>query len=149
VPDRPQFEYVGKRTPERAWRIVEAMIKLSPHHYKAFFQGYKAANRYWEAPDGKRYWGSFFELDRWDAADRHGLRRKDEGGHAVKDWDGPRWAPNGAGYYHPGPKGKWWPSPKFFAGGYEACLACGKPPQDILALVGADTYKVVDQTASG
>ena len=44
------------RSPEGAWYVVEAMIRLSPNRYRAFFRGYQSANRYWEAPDGMRYW---------------------------------------------------------------------------------------------
>ena len=29
----------------------------------------------------------------------------------------------------PGPHGKWWPSPRFFAAGHEPCRACSKPPR--------------------
>lgn len=75
----------------------------------------QSANRYWEAPDGYRYWRGRVELDRWYAADAEGLRRRDEDAHAIKDWDGPPWAPNGAGSYVQSANGKWWPSAKFFA----------------------------------
>jgi hypothetical protein len=123
-----EYAILGK-SPEEAWYVVEAMIRLSPKSYSAFFRGYERANRYWEAPDGRRYWRSRFEIDRWDASETEGLRRLDEGAHAVKDGDGPRWAPNGAGYYLPEPgTRRWWPSPKFFADGLEPCRACSKPP---------------------
>lgn len=105
---------------------------MTVNAYRAFFRGYQSANRYWEAPDGQRYWRSRFEIDRWHASDLEGLRRRDEGAHAIKDWDGPRWAPNGSGYYVEGKPGTWWPSAKFFAEGYEACRACQKPPHDLL-----------------
>ena len=147
-PFMPHEYAILSRSPEEAWYLVEAMIRLSPTSYRAFFRGYKSANRYWEAPDGRRYWRSRFEIDRWDAADTDGLRRRDEGAHAIKDWDGPAWAPNGEGHYLPAPRNKWWPSPKFFAAGYEACLGCRRPPADVLALVGADVYRVVDPSAA-
>lgn len=127
-PFMPHEYAILRKSPEQDWYVVEAMIRLSPTSYRAFFRGYPSTNRYWEAPDGRRYWRSRFELDRSDASDTEGLRRRDEGVHAIKDWDGPRWAPNGAGYYVPSADGKWWPSTKFFAEGYEPCRACRKPP---------------------
>jgi hypothetical protein len=63
-----EYAIVGK-SPEQAWYVVEAMIRLSPHAYRAFFRGYRSANRYWEAPDGRRYWRGRFEMDRRDASD--------------------------------------------------------------------------------
>ena len=125
-----EYAILGK-SPEQAWYVVEAMIRLSPHAYRAFFRGYQAANRYWEAPDGRRYWRGRFEIDRWDASDAEGLRRRDEGAHAIKDWDGPPWAPNETGYYVQGSDGRWWPSARFFAEGYEPCRACQKRPPDL------------------
>lgn len=123
-----EYSILGK-SPEQAWYVLEAMIRLSPRAYRAFFRGYQSANKYWEAPDGRRYWRSKFEIDRWDSADTEGLRRRDEGAHAIKDWDGPRWAPNGAGYYLPQPgTTRWWPSPKFFAEGLEPCRWCSRAP---------------------
>lgn len=130
-PFMPHEYAILSRSPEHPWYVVEGMIRLSPTSYRAFFRGYPRTNRYWEAPDGRRYWRSRFELDRWDASDASGLRRRDEGAHAIKGWDGPPWAPHGAGYYVPGPKGKWWPSAKFFADGYEPCKACRNPPAEL------------------
>jgi hypothetical protein len=127
-PFMPHEYAILSRSPEHPWYVVEAMIRLSPTSYRTFFRGYPRANRYWEAPDGRRYWRSRFELDRWDASDVSGLRRRDEGAHPIKDWDGPPWATNASGYYIPGPKGKWWPSAKFFVDGYEPCRACRNPP---------------------
>jgi hypothetical protein len=130
-PFMPHEYAILRRSPEQAWYIVEAMIRLSPKGYRAFFRGYQSANRYWDAPDGRRYWRGRFEIDRWDASDTGGLRRRDEGAHAMKEWDGPRWAPNGAGYYLQSSNGKWWPSPKFLAEGYEPCRACRNLPSDL------------------
>lgn len=126
-----EYAILGK-APEQAWFVVEAMIRLSPSSYRAYFRGYQATNRYWEAPDGMRYWRSRFELDRWHSADREGLRRRDDGAKPIKDWDGPRWAPNGAGPYLQSSNGKWWPSSKFFADGYLPCKACRNPPPEIV-----------------
>lgn len=130
-PFMPHEYAILDKSPEQDWYVLEAMIRLSPASYRAFFRGYQSANRYWEAPDGRRYWRGRFELDRWDAADTDGLRHRDEGAQAIKDWDGPPWSPNAAGYYVRGPRGKWWPSPKFFAEGYEPCRACRNPPADL------------------
>ena len=125
-----EYSILGK-SPEQAWYVLESMIRLSPKSYRAFFRGYQSANKYWEAPDGRRYWRGRFEIDRWDAADTTGLHRRDEGAHAIKDWNGPPHAPNGAGYYVRGSDGKWWPSEKFFADGFEACRGCRRPPADV------------------
>lgn len=127
-PFMPHEYAILRNSPEQAWFVVEAMIRLSPKGYRAFFRGYQSANRYWEAPDGRRYWRGRFEIDRWDSSDTTGLRRRDQDAHAIEDWDGPPWAPDGAGYYAQSSDGKWWPSAKFFAEGYEPCRACRKPP---------------------
>jgi hypothetical protein len=130
-PFMPHEYAILRNSPEQAWYVVEAMTRLSPNAYRAFFRGYQSANRYWEAPDGQRYWRSRFELDRWSAADTEGLRRRDEGAHAIKDWRGPRWAPNSSGYYVEGSPGTWWPSAKFFAEGYQPCRACQRRPRNL------------------
>ena len=127
-PFMPHEYAILNKSPEQAWFVVESIIRRSPNSYRAFFRGYQSANRYWEAPDGRRYWRGKFEIDRWDASDTTGLRRRDEDAHAIKVWNAPPWAPNDAGFYVPGPGGKWWPSDKFFAEGNEACRACRKPP---------------------
>jgi hypothetical protein len=147
-PFMPHEYAIRGKSPEQAWNLLEAMIRLSPNSYRAFFRGYERANRYWDAPDGRRYWRSRFEIDRWDASDTEGLRRVDDGAHAIKDWDGPRWAPSGAGYYVEGRPGQWWPSPNFFAEGLEPCRACRNPPAEILGQVGADAYRVVDPSSA-
>ena len=122
-PFMPHEYAIRSKSPEQAWYVVEAMVRLSPKAYRAFFRGYQSTNRYWPAPDGQRYWRSRFELDRWYAADTDGLRLKDEGAHGIKDWDGPGWAPNGGGYYKRSPR-MWRPSAKFFDEGYAPCKGC-------------------------
>jgi hypothetical protein len=106
-PFMPHEYAILSTPPDQAWVVVEAMIRLSPRAYRAFFSGYQRPNRYWDAPDSRRYWRPRFEIDRWDASDAEGLRRRDEGARAIKDWDGPRWAPSGAGYYVEDPPGRW------------------------------------------
>lgn len=131
-PFMPHEYAILAKGPEQAWFVVEAMIRLSPSSHRAYFRGYQTTNRYWDAPDGMRYWRSRFELDRWHSTDSEGLRwRKDEA-KPIKDWDGPPWAPNGAGFYLQSANGKWWPSPRFFAAGYKPCKACLKPPPEIV-----------------
>lgn len=100
----PHEYAILSKSPDPAWYVVEAMIRLSPKAFRAFFRGYQSANRYWTAPDGRRYWRSRFEIDRWDASDNTGLRRRDDGAHAIKNWDGPPWAPKDGSYYVPGPR---------------------------------------------
>ena len=130
-PFMPHEYAIRSSSPEQAWYVVEAMTRLSPNTYRAFFRGYPSTNLYWPAPDGRRYWRSRFEIDRWDAADTTDLRLKDEGAHAIKDWDGPRWAPNGGGYYVEASPGRWWPSRKFFDEGYEPCKWCQRRPKNL------------------
>jgi hypothetical protein len=84
------------RSPTDAWFALEAMVRLNPDSYRAFFRGYPRPNRYWDAPDGLRYWRGRFELDRCNPDSVEPPRRVDDGAKASKDWDGPPWAPNGS-----------------------------------------------------
>ena len=75
------------------------LLASNPDSFRAYFRGYQSANRYWDAPDGLRYWrGSKFEIDRGQP-DGAGLRRVDAGAKRAKDWDGPPYAPDGIGLY--------------------------------------------------
>ena len=54
--------------------------------YRAYFRGYQSPMRYWEAPDGRRYWLKFMINRCWpDSVER--LRRVDEGATAITDWE--------------------------------------------------------------
>ena len=55
-PFMPHEYAIRGKSPLDAWDLLDAMICLSPKSYRAFFRGYGRANRYWEAPDGRRYW---------------------------------------------------------------------------------------------
>ena len=100
------------------------LLARNPDSFRAYFRGYQSANRYWDAPDGLRYWrGSKFEIDRGQPDDA-GLRRVAEGAKAAKDWDGPPFAPDGIGLYEQDEKGRWWPTEAALASGYQPCPSC-------------------------
>ena len=45
------------RSEALAYHVVEHMLKAAnPDTYRAYFRGYRSPNRYWDAPDGQRYW---------------------------------------------------------------------------------------------
>lgn len=43
-----EYAILGK-SPDDSWFILDAMIRVSPKSYRAFFRGYERSNRYWEA----------------------------------------------------------------------------------------------------
>lgn len=114
------------RSPESAWFALEAMVRWSPDSYRAYFRGYQTTNRYWDAPDGMRYWRTRFELNRCKPESVEPLRRRDEGAKPIRDWEGPPWAPDGSGLYAKEPDGKWWP--RFEGTDMKPCRACQRPP---------------------
>jgi hypothetical protein len=90
-----------------AYAVVERMLKASnPESYRAYFRGYQTPNRYWEAPDGRRYWLTKFMINRCWPDSVEPLRRVDQGAKPIKDWDGPRWAPSGVSLYTPWGQGQ-------------------------------------------
>ena len=112
-----------------AYAVVERMLKASnPDSYRAYFRGYQSPNRYWEAPDGRRYWLTMFMINRCWPNSVEPLRRVDQGAKAITDWDGPPWAPNGIGVYERDAKGGWWPTERALADGYQPCKACQRGP---------------------
>jgi hypothetical protein len=89
------------------YAVVERMLKASnPDSYRAYFRGYQTPNRYWEAPDGRRYWLTKFMINRCWPASVEPLRRVDQGAKPITDWDGPPFAPNGIGLYERGAGGR-------------------------------------------
>jgi len=109
--------------PEWAWNVLSSMLLASnTSSFKAYFRGYATGNRYWDAPDGLRYWRGRHEIDRGQP-DGAGLvvapRPKPE-----KDWDGPPWAPDGIGLYDRDERGRWWPTEAALASGYQPCRWC-------------------------
>jgi hypothetical protein len=128
-------EYVHvKNAPKVAWQALDAMIARSPKTYKAFFRGYPTPNRYWDGPDGLRYWRTGMMLNRCDPVSAE-IDKVADGAKAAAEWDGPPWAPNGSAstgmYVADGTK--WWPGPRFFADGLRPCRACLKPPLHLQA----------------
>ena len=110
---------VRRRSPLQAWDALDAMIRDSPDSYLAYFRGYQRPNRYWDGPDGLRYWRTRFELNRCTPDSVEPPRRVDEGATPILDWDGPPHAPNGIGLYVHEPDGRWWP--RFDGTNYEPC----------------------------
>ena len=119
-------DYAHKfKSDPHAYAVVERMLKASnPDSYRAYFRGYQSPNRYWDAPDGRRYWLTMFMINRCWPDSVEPLRRVDQGAKAITDWDGPPWAPNGIGKYELDAKGGWWPTEKALADGYQPCKAC-------------------------
>jgi hypothetical protein len=116
----------GPEWPEWAWNVLSAMLLArNPDSFRAYYRGYPNANRYWDAPDGLRYWRSRFEIDRGQP-DGVGQRRVSDGGKRGNAWDGPRHAPSGIGLYDEAENGGWWPTYAALAAGYLPCRSCAQ-----------------------
>jgi len=124
-------EYAAMYKSDRtAFDVAATMVSSrNPDSYLAYFRGYPTPNRYWEAPDGLRYWRTR-ELNRCEPDSVEPLRRKDQGATPSKDWDGPRWAPSGIGLYQVDEKGGWWPTQAALAGGFKPCKSCQRRPKN-------------------
>ena len=120
-----RHEYtIWRKGPEWAWNVLSAMLLArNPDSFGAYFRGYQSANRYWDAPDGLRYWRGGFEIDRGQP-DGSGLRRVDAGAKRAIAWAGPPWAPDGSGLYEQDEKGGWWPTSAALEAGYQPCRSC-------------------------
>jgi hypothetical protein len=130
-PLMPHQYVVRAKAPDWAWNALEAMARWNPHSYRAYFRGYPTPNRYWDAPDGLRYWRTGMMLNRCDPDSVEPLRRVEDGAKPIKDWDGPPWAPNGIGIYFQTPNGKWWPTQEALANGFQPCRACSRRPRGL------------------
>lgn len=131
-PVMPHEDAVVSKSPRWAWDVLNAMVKGSnPETYRAYFRGYQTPNRYWEAPDGLRYWRTR-ELNRCEPDSVEPMRLVDAGVKPITDWDGPPWAPNGGGKYQQDARGRWWPTAAALADGYQSCKACQRPRRAIL-----------------
>ena len=52
---------LGGKGPEWAWNVLGSMLLArNQDSFGAYFRGYQSANRYWDAPDGRRYWRGRF-----------------------------------------------------------------------------------------
>jgi hypothetical protein len=101
------------------------MLKAAnPETYRAYFRGYRSPNRYWDAPDGQRYWLTRMMINRCRPDSVEPLRLVSEGATSIPDWDGPPWAPDGIGIYEQSADGRWWPTAAALAGGFQPCRAC-------------------------
>jgi hypothetical protein len=120
-----RHEYsIWKQGPEWAWNVLSSMLLAkNPESFRAYFRGYQSANRYWDAPDGLRYWRGRFEIDRGQPDDA-GLRRVDAGAKRSNDWAGPPHAPDGIGLYEQDERGRWWPTEAALESGYQPCSSC-------------------------
>ena len=120
-----RHEYtIWKKGPTWAWNVLSSMLSASnPDSFRAYFRGYRSANRYWDAPDGLRYWRGGFEIDRGQPDDS-GLRRVDAGAKRAMAWAGPPWAPDSSGLSEQDEKGRWWPTEAALEAGYQPCRYC-------------------------
>jgi hypothetical protein len=122
---RHEYTIWGKG-PEWAWNVLSTMLLArNPESFKAYYRNYEKPNRYWDAPDGLRYWRGRFEIDR-GKPDGVGQRRVSDGGRPSKAIDGPRFAPTGIGLYDQDEKGRWWPTYAALAAGYLPCASCAQ-----------------------
>ena len=115
---------VRRRSPLSAWEALDAMIRDSPDSYLAYFRGYQRPNRYWDGPDGLRYWRTRFELNRCTPDSVEPPPRVDEGAQPIPDWVGPPHAPNCSNLYERDAGGRWLPGRRFFDAGYGPCRGC-------------------------
>lgn len=115
---------IRTKSPLWAWDVVARMLKADNHDsFQAYFRGYPHPNRYWDAPDGMRYWRSRIELDRC-RPEESDVRRLGPGVGPAKDWNTAPWAPKHDERYELDSKGKWWPTDAALHDGYQPCLAC-------------------------
>lgn len=124
-PLMPHEYAVLRDSPDWAWFALDATIRHSLQSYLAYFRGYQRPNRYWDGPDGLRYWRTRFELNRCTVDSVESPRRVDEGAQPIPDWVGPPYAPNGANLYVRESDGKWWP--RFEGTSLQPCRACRRP----------------------
>jgi hypothetical protein len=125
-----EYAHQSKADP-LAYAVVEHMLKAAnPDTYRAYFRGYQSPNRYWDAPDGQRYWLTKMMINRCWPDSVEPLRLVSEGAKPAPTWDGPPWAPDGIGIYEPDGKGRWWPTEAALADGFQPCRACRRAPGD-------------------
>jgi hypothetical protein len=131
-PVMPHQYVVFSKSDPVAYSVLEAMVGSGNREsYRAYFRGYQSPNRCWEAPDGLRYWATRFMLNRCTPDSVEPLRRVDAGAKAIRDWDGPPYAPNGSGIYQRAADGRWWPTQAALASGYQPCKACQRRPRTL------------------
>ena len=125
-----QYAHLSKSDP-LTYRVVEHMLKAAnPDTYRAYFRGYKSPNRYWDAPDGQRYWLTRMMINRCWPDSVEPLRLVSDGAKPAPEWDGPPYAPNGIGIYEQDEKSLWWPTEAALADGFQPCKACRRKPVD-------------------
>lgn len=105
VSTSPHEYIVQDRCPAMPWAVLSCAIARHPESYRAYWRGYKTANRYWEL-DGYRYWrtsaggpgGFVMMLNRSRLEDAEAPRRVDQGARPAESWSGPPWEPDGTPY---------------------------------------------------
>jgi hypothetical protein len=127
-PLMPHQYAVLRKSPGWAWFALDAMIRLSSDSYLAYFRGYAHPNRYWDAPDGLRYWRTRFELNRCTQDSVEPPRRVDQGASPIPVWNAPPWAPNGSDLYEQDSDGRWWP--RFDGTELKPCRGCRRVVAD-------------------
>jgi hypothetical protein len=124
-----QYAHLSKADP-LTYGVVEHMLKAAnPDSYRAYFRGYQSPNRYWDAPDGQRYWLTRMMINRCWPDSVEPLRLVSDGAKPAPDWEGPPYAPNGIGIYEQDEKGHWWPTETALGGGFQPCKACRRTPR--------------------
>jgi hypothetical protein len=126
-PFMPHEYVVLSQSPLAAFSAIEAMVRLSPASYRGYFRAYSRPLRYWDGPDGNRYWMTGWGRGRMVNRAAHAQdppRRVDQGARPEVHSDGPPWAPPGSDVYAQAPNGKWWPTKEAIENGFRPCRAC-------------------------
>jgi hypothetical protein len=119
-----EYAHLSK-SPVRNYGVLAAMVGSgNPASYRAYFRGYERPGRYWDAPDGRRYWSTGYMLNRCWPDSVEPLRRVDDGAKPITHWDGPPWAPPEAWDLYQAEGQSWWPTAAALKSGYQPCKAC-------------------------
>ena len=106
-----------------AYGVVDTMLTAqNPETFRGYFRGLSSPIRYWDAPDGQRYWLTFNMINRCRPDSVEPPRRVDEGAKP-EAWDTFTLAPNGSDTYEPYKSG-WIPTEAAIAAGYRPCASC-------------------------
>ena len=102
VSTSPHDYIVQARCPVTPWAVLSCAIARHPESYRAYWRGYRTANRYLDM-DGRRYWrtsaggpgGFVMMLNRSRLEDAEPPRRVDQGAKPAESWSGPPWELDG------------------------------------------------------
>jgi len=117
-------QYAHLRRSDRVdYGVVDTMLTAKNHEtYRAYFRGLPTPLRYWEAPDGQRYWLTMYMINRCLPDSVEPPRRVDEGAKPIP-WDTFLLAPKGSHTYERYKNG-WIPTEEAIAAGYRPCASC-------------------------